>query len=70
MRMARNDWGDWRYDGPHPPPGHGQHHYHFRLFALDVPELGLPDDATADQLLDAAREHVIAEADVVGTFER
>lgn len=70
IRMAKNDWGDWRYDGPQPPQGHGEHHYHFRLFALDVPELGLPDDATADQVLDAAREHVIAEADVVGTFER
>jgi Raf kinase inhibitor-like YbhB/YbcL family protein len=70
IRMALNDWGDAKYDGPQPPKGHGLHHYHFRLFALDVPELGLPEDATAEQVLDAVQEHSIAEADVIGTFER
>jgi len=70
IRMARNDWGNPHYDGPQPPRGHGTHHYHFRLFALDVPRLGLPEDATAQQVLDAATEHSIAEADVIGTFER
>src|SRR3954471_13306556 len=49
IRMALNDWGDAKYDGPQPPRGHGLHHYRFRLFALDVPELGLPEDATAEQ---------------------
>jgi Raf kinase inhibitor-like YbhB/YbcL family protein len=70
IRMAANDWGDAKYDGPQPPAGRGTHRYRFRLFALDVPRLGLPDDATADQVLEAAREHSIAEADLVGTFER
>ncbi len=70
IRMAKNDFGDTRYDGPQPPPGHGTHHYHFRLFALDVPELDVPDDATAEQVLEAARAHALAEADTVGTFER
>src|SRR5688572_18075434 len=37
FRMVTNDFGATRYDGPQPPPGHGTHHYHFRLFALDVP---------------------------------
>jgi hypothetical protein len=31
-----NDFGAARYDGPQPPPGHGVHHYHFRLTALDT----------------------------------
>src|SRR5882757_5419521 len=25
------------YGGPAPPPGHGTHHYHFRVYALDQP---------------------------------
>ena len=70
LRMGTNDFGNARYDGPQPPNGDGAHHYHFRLFALDVPRLGLPEDATAEQVLEAAQEHSIAEADVIGTFER
>lgn len=70
LRMGRNDFGGARYDGPQPPPGHGVHHYHFRLFALDVPHLDVPAGASAAQILDAAQEHSIAQADIVGTFER
>lgn len=68
--MARNDFGNAQYDGPQPPPGHGVHHYHFRLFALDVAELDVPADADAEHVLAAARAHAIAEADSIGTYER
>jgi Raf kinase inhibitor-like YbhB/YbcL family protein len=70
IHMAANDFGNTRYDGPQPPPGHGVHRYHFRLFALDVGQLDLPDDASAKQVLNAAIDHAIDEADVVGTFSR
>jgi Raf kinase inhibitor-like YbhB/YbcL family protein len=70
IRMAKNDFGDTKYDGPQPPPGHGVHHYHFRLFALDVRELDVPDDSDASQVLEAARAHALAEAETIGTFER
>lgn len=70
VRMARNDFGNARYDGPQPPPGHGPHHYHFRLFALDVPSLGLPERCEARDVLEAARVHCVASADAVGTFQR
>jgi Raf kinase inhibitor-like YbhB/YbcL family protein len=70
IKMARNDFGDVRYDGPQPPPGHGTHHYHFRLFALDTASLDLPASANAKEVLDAAVEHSLAEAETVGTFER
>ncbi|HTU66067.1 MAG TPA: YbhB/YbcL family Raf kinase inhibitor-like protein [Steroidobacteraceae bacterium] len=70
LKMARNDFGDVRYDGPQPPPGHGVHHYHFRLFALDTAELDLPADASAQQVLAAAEAHALAQAETVGTFER
>lgn len=69
MHAAVNDFGDRHYDGPQPPPGR-VHHYHFRLFALDIPLLKLPGNARAHDVLDAARAHSLAQADLVGTYER
>jgi len=70
LQMGTNDFGNTQYDGPQPPAGHGTHHYHFRLFALDVPELEVPASCSADDILAAAEDHALDEADVVGTFER
>lgn len=69
LEMAVNDFGNRSYDGPQPPRGHGMHHYHFRLLALDVPELSVGARATGEDVLDAAQPHVIAEAETVGTFQ-
>ncbi len=70
MRTATNDFGNVRYDGPQPPRGHGPHHYHFELFALDVADLGLPARARAEDVVAAARRHAMAFAEAIGTFER
>jgi Raf kinase inhibitor-like YbhB/YbcL family protein len=70
LAMATNDFGNRRYDGPQPPQGHGTHHYHFRLLALDVPELSLPAQAGIEDVLAAAQPHIIAQAETVGTFQR
>ncbi len=56
------------YNGPCPPPGN-MHHYHFRLFALDS-MLTPGDKADAAALESAMKGHVIATAELVGTFER
>lgn len=64
-----NDWGEQAYGGPQPPPGHGTHHYHFRVYALDAP-LDLAPGATKAQLIDAMRGHVLDEGKLVGTYER
>ncbi|HEX5378797.1 MAG TPA: YbhB/YbcL family Raf kinase inhibitor-like protein [Phenylobacterium sp.] len=69
-RQAVNDFGKARYDGPQPPPGHGVHHYHFRIAALDVPQLDIPAEANAERVWDAARPHVIDQTELVGTYER
>lgn len=57
------------YRGPAPPPGHGTHHYHFKLYALDT-ELNLEPGASKEDLLGAVEGHVLAEAEMVGTYER
>ncbi|MEX2963208.1 YbhB/YbcL family Raf kinase inhibitor-like protein [Microbulbifer sp. TYP-18] len=44
--QVRNDYGSPGYGGACPPPGHGDHRYQFRLYALKVEELPLDDDAT------------------------
>ena len=43
-----------------PPEGHGVHHYHFRLYALDE-QLSLQPGANKDELLAAMRDHVLDE---------
>jgi Raf kinase inhibitor-like YbhB/YbcL family protein len=65
-----NGFRNARYDGPQPPKGHGPHHYHFRLAALDVPQLNVPTSAKAEDIWTRAQPHIIAEAEVVGTYER
>jgi Raf kinase inhibitor-like YbhB/YbcL family protein len=64
-----NDFGNAHYDGPQPPKRHGVHHYHFRLMALDAETLGLPPKASVEDVAAAARRHLLAEAELVGTFD-
>jgi Raf kinase inhibitor-like YbhB/YbcL family protein len=57
------------YHGPRPPRGHGVHHYRFHLYALDA-ALPLQPGLTKNQLLEAIKGHVLAEAELVGTYQR
>jgi Raf kinase inhibitor-like YbhB/YbcL family protein len=70
--QGKNSWDSGRtigYRGPMPPPGHGEHRYFFKLFALDEP-VDLGPGATKDQLLDAMTDHILAEGRLMGTYER
>ena len=67
--QGRNTWPNVGYGGPMPPPGHGVHHYHFKLYALDA-ALDLAPGATKEQLLAAMKGHVLAEAELTGTYQR
>lgn len=62
-----NDWKRTGYGGPCPPIG--RHRYFHKLYALDIvlPDLKRP---TKSQLLDAIRGHVLAEAQLVGSYEK
>lgn len=71
-RQGKNSWNSGQtigYRGPMPPPGHGVHHYHFRLYALDAP-LKLAGGVDKHALLKAMKGHVLAEAVLTGTYER
>jgi Raf kinase inhibitor-like YbhB/YbcL family protein len=65
-----NDFGKPGYGGPCPPKGHGPHHYHFKLFALDVAKLGLSPQAKVADVENAARQRAVAQGELIGTYER
>ncbi len=62
-----NDWQRTGYGGPCPPIG--RHRYFFKLYALDTRllELGTPTKAQLEQ---AMAGHVIAQAWLVGTYQK
>lgn len=66
--QGKNDIGQVGYFGPRPPAGTGVHHYHFQIFALDGP-LTLKGDADLRALVDAMKGRVLADTELVGTFE-
>ncbi|WP_368563054.1 YbhB/YbcL family Raf kinase inhibitor-like protein [Pseudoxanthomonas sp. UTMC 1351] len=80
-RQGLNDYTGWfagnadmggdyfGYDGPYPPFNDLRvHRYFFRLFALDVENLPLPERFTAADVFRAMHQHVLAEATMHGTY--
>jgi Raf kinase inhibitor-like YbhB/YbcL family protein len=67
--QGRNDFKKTGYGGPMPPKGHGTHHYHFKLYALDKP-LNVQPGLDKAALLAAMKGSVIAEGELIGTYER
>ncbi len=67
--QGRNDFGTAGYGGPCPPPGK-PHHYHFRLYALKVPKLDVPADASDAVIGFNVNANKLAEADLVGLYGR
>jgi Raf kinase inhibitor-like YbhB/YbcL family protein len=66
-RQGRNDWARAGYGGPCPPVG--RHRYFHKLYALDAE---LPDlrEPTKAQLEAAMEGHVLAKAELVGTYQK
>ena len=62
-----NDWKRTGYGGPCPPIS--RHRYFHKLYALDevLPDIGTPTKAKIEA---AMAEHIIATAELVGTYER
>ncbi len=79
--QGKNDYTGWfagdaemagdylGYDGPCPPWNDSiVHHYHFRIHALDVAELDLRPGFDLAELRAAMAGHVLAEAELLGTY--
>lgn len=66
--FGKNSFGNTRYNGPAPPPGHGVHHYYFWVYALDD-DLDLESGLDRRALLERIEDHVIEQARMVGTYE-
>lgn len=66
-REGRNDFKRGSWGGPCPPIG--RHRYFFKLYALDrsLAELQAPDKSA---LLAASRDHVLATATLIGTYQK
>ena len=66
-REGVNDWGRTGYGGPCPPIG--RHRYFHKLYALDKQfrDLGKP---TKKQLLAVMEDHILAQAELIGTYQR
>jgi Raf kinase inhibitor-like YbhB/YbcL family protein len=67
--QGKNSWGTTGYRGPAPPKGHGVHHYHFKLYALDA-ALDLPPGLDKHDLMNAMSAHVLGHGELVGTYRR
>jgi Raf kinase inhibitor-like YbhB/YbcL family protein len=67
---AVNDAGNSGYKGPCPPPGNGPHHYHFKLFALDVDRLSVPANPKIPDIENEAQKHAVGRAELIGIYER
>ena len=67
-KQGLNSWEKKSYGGPCPPPG-DPHRYFFKLYALDT-MLTLTGDADKSTLEDAMQDHILAEAQLMGTFSR
>jgi hypothetical protein len=71
-RQGRNSWSadNIGYRGPMPPPGSGTHRYIFKLYALDTPLAIDPSKADKKTVLAAMKGHILAEQQLMGTYER
>jgi Raf kinase inhibitor-like YbhB/YbcL family protein len=67
-KQGVNDFGRVGYNGPMPPRG-SKHRYFFKLYALKS-ELDLKPRATKSQLEAAMKSQILAQAELVGTYER
>ncbi len=67
-KQGLNDFRALGYGGPCPPPGKA-HRYFFKLYALDK-QLDLKPGATKRDLERAMANHIIGQAQLMGTYQR
>ncbi len=68
IRQGITDFDRPGYGGPCPPPGN-PHRYFFKLYALDT-VLPLPPGARKENLEEAMKGHILAQAELIGLYKR
>ena len=63
-----NDFSKVGYGGPAPPRG-PTHRYFFKLYALDI-DSKLKPHSTKEELVNAMKGHILAEAELIGKYKR
>jgi Raf kinase inhibitor-like YbhB/YbcL family protein len=66
--QGRMSWGTDGYRGPAPPPGLGEHHSHFWLYALGVP-LHAAQGLDKRCLLDPTQGPILCQAELIGIYQ-
>jgi hypothetical protein len=70
--QGKNSWPSGQnlgYRGPMPPPGHGTHHYYFKLYALEA-KLAVESSMDKKSILQEIEHHVVAKGQLMGTYQR
>lgn len=67
-KRGLTSFGDTAYGGPCPPPGQ-LHHYHFKIYGLDVATAGLPSGSDRKQVMAAIKGHIMDSAELIGTYQ-
>jgi len=70
FKQAINDFQQPGYGGPCPPRGGGIHRYRFRLLALAVDRLPARREPSCQAVEREANKHLLAEAILIGTYQR
>ncbi|MFC1656628.1 YbhB/YbcL family Raf kinase inhibitor-like protein [Patescibacteria group bacterium] len=65
--QGKNDFGKLNWGGP--CPSDGEHHYSFKLFALDT-KLDLHEGSTIKDLENVMLGHILEKAELVGIYSR
>ena len=65
---GKNSMNENKYAGP--CPSRGTHHYHFKVFALDVKLNSLPPSTNENELMNAMKKHIIASGELIGLYKR
>jgi Raf kinase inhibitor-like YbhB/YbcL family protein len=68
--QAANDYGAIGYGGPCPPKGLPVHRYIFTVYALGMPKLGLPANATNAVVRFFIYQNTLATATLTGLYKR
>ncbi|RLC28550.1 MAG: phosphatidylethanolamine-binding protein [Deltaproteobacteria bacterium] len=68
--QSLNDFGSRGFGGACPPKGDRPHRYIFTVYALDVPSLGLDQNALPSEVKHMIDSHTLAKASIVSIYGR